>query len=261
MQFLKKHYEKILLGVVLAGLVGALVFMLFYIAADKQAMERNMDSLIHPVVKPLPDLNLTTNNAVIKRLKSPYVLNFDTGNKVFNPFEWQKTLDGRMIRKASLGARLAKVTKIVPLYMKLSLASVHTNQFGVRYVINVEDQGARVYSKRHKQQRYISPGDKPNDFFGLEEVKGPKANPTVLVLKLVDSGKTVSIGPGKPYREVDDYLASIQYAPEKKFFNDRRTGDLIFFGGTRYRIVEINQHGVVLEDLSNQKKTSLPFKS
>ena len=35
MQFLKKHYEKILLGIVLAGLIGVLVFMLFYIAADK----------------------------------------------------------------------------------------------------------------------------------------------------------------------------------------------------------------------------------
>ncbi len=35
MEFLKKHYEKILLGVVLAGLIGVLVFMMFYIAADK----------------------------------------------------------------------------------------------------------------------------------------------------------------------------------------------------------------------------------
>ena len=56
MQFLKKHYEKILLGVVLAGLIGVLVFMLFYIATDKQAMENNENSLINTPVKPLPDL-------------------------------------------------------------------------------------------------------------------------------------------------------------------------------------------------------------
>ena len=44
MEFIKKHYEKMLLGLVLAGLIGALVFMLFYIAADKQAMdERGTD--------------------------------------------------------------------------------------------------------------------------------------------------------------------------------------------------------------------------
>ena len=39
MDFLKRHYEKILLGVMLAGLIGVLVFMLFYIASDKAAME------------------------------------------------------------------------------------------------------------------------------------------------------------------------------------------------------------------------------
>ena len=36
MDFLKKHYEKVLLGVMLAGLIGVLVFMLFYIASDTE---------------------------------------------------------------------------------------------------------------------------------------------------------------------------------------------------------------------------------
>lgn len=260
MQFLKKHYEKVLLGFVLAGLIGVLVFMLFYIAADKQAMERNVNSLIHPAVKALPALNLSTNKAAMARLKIPYHLNLETGNKVFNPFEWQKTMDGRMIRKASLGAKQAEVTKIVPLYLKLSLDSIRTNQFGVRYVIGVEDQASPSPAKRHMQHRYISPGDKPNDMFGLEDVKGPAANPTELVLKLVDSGKTVTIAPGKPYHRVDAYEADIRYPPEKKFFRDRRVGDGLFFGGIYYLIVEINSHEVVVADQTNQKKTALPFK-
>ena len=36
MDFVKKHYEKILLTVVLLGLVGALVFLPFLIASDQQ---------------------------------------------------------------------------------------------------------------------------------------------------------------------------------------------------------------------------------
>lgn len=260
MQFLKKHYEKFLLGFVLAGLIGVLVFMLFYIAADKQAMEENVNTLINPPVKPLPALDLKTNNAAMARMQSPYVLDFETGNKVFNPFEWQKTLDGRMVRKANLGAKKAEVTKIVPLYLILSLEDVRTNEFGVRYVIGVQNEAAKSLSKRHKQQRYISLGDKPNDTFALEKVKGPPANPEELVLKLVDSGDIVTVAPGKPFRRVEDYEADIRYEPEKKFFRGRRVGDRLAFGGAQYQIVEINSHEVVLADQSNQKKTSLPFK-
>lgn len=260
MQFLKKHYEKFLLGVVLAGMIGVLVFMLFYIAADKLAMEENVNSLIHPSVKPLPDLDLTTNNAAMTRLQARYILDFDTGNKVFNPFEWQKTLDGQMVRKASLGAKTAEVTSIVPLYLELALRSVRTNEFGVRYVISVENQAAQSPSKRHQQQRYISKDDKPNDTFGLEEVKGPPANPDALVLKLVDSSEIVTISPDKPFRRVDGYMADFRYDPEKKVFRARRVGDRVAFGGTVYQVAEINSHEVILADLSNQKKTSLPFK-
>ena len=87
MQFLKKHYEKILLGVVLAGMIGVLVFMLFYIQADKRAMEDTINGVINASVKPLPDLDMAANSDAMTRLQSPYLLDFETGNKVFNPFE------------------------------------------------------------------------------------------------------------------------------------------------------------------------------
>lgn len=260
MRFFKKHYEKFLLGTVLAGLVGVLVFMLFYIAADKQQMESYVEGLINPSVKPLPDLDLSRNNAVIARLQSPFKLDFETGNKVFNPFEWQKTLDGQMVRKASLGAQQAVVNKITPLRLILTLDKVLTNELGVRYVVGVERQAAQNYSQRRKQQRYVSVGDKANDAFELLNVKGPPDNPDALVLKLVDSGETVSVSSNQPFTRVDDYMADISYPPEKKVFHDRRTGDRISFGGTDYVIVGIDKNEVVLADQSNQKKTSLPFK-
>ena len=66
MDFLKKHYEKIVLGLVLAGLVGALVFMPFYIKSDQDAMAQLTQSiLMGPSVQPLADLDLTAKSAVI----------------------------------------------------------------------------------------------------------------------------------------------------------------------------------------------------
>jgi hypothetical protein len=260
MQFLKKHYEKILLGMVLAGLIGVLVFMLFYIAADKEQMEQHVTELINPPVKALLDLDLTTNSAAMSRFQSPYNLDFETGNKVFNPFDWQKALDGHLVKKAtSVGAQVAVVTNIAPLYLILSLDSIATNEFGARYVIGVTKQAAPTASKRGKQQRFVSVGDKPNDTFTLLQVKGAPENPEGLVLKLVDSGETVTVSRDKPFLRVDAYMADFRYDPEKKVFRAQRSGNRVSFGGSDYLVVDVNRNELILADQSNQKKTSLPF--
>jgi len=259
MQFLKKHYEKILLGIVLAGLIGVLVFMLFYIAADKQAMEDSANGLINPPAKALPALDLTTNSAAMSRLQTPFQMDFETGNKVFNPFEWQKTADGRLVKKAtSIGANVAVVTNIVPLYLVMSLVSATTNDAGARYVIGVEKQAAPTLAKRVKQQRYVSKGDK-NDTFTLVDVTGAPENPDSVLIKLADSGETVTVTREKPFRRVDGYMADFRYDPEKKTFHNCRVGTKVSFNFTDYIVSEISQNDLVLTDQSNQKKTALPF--
>ena len=77
MELLKKHYEKILLGVMLVGLIGVLVFMLFYVAADKQAMEQRAQDVLYPQVKPLTNLDLTLQDTAMARHQSTYVLDFE----------------------------------------------------------------------------------------------------------------------------------------------------------------------------------------
>jgi hypothetical protein len=259
MQFLKKNYEKILLGLVLAGLIGGLVFMLFYIADDKQKMEDAVNGVINTPVKPLADLDLTTNAAAMARVQSPYSLDFETGNKLFNSFEWNKGPDGRMFKKVTNIAQVAAVTGIAPLYFVLSLDSVATNDLGARYVIAVERQAASVPAKRRKQQRYVSLGEKANDTFALLDVKGAPENPDALIVKLVDTGETVTVTRDKPYRRVDGYLADFRYDPEKKTFKAQREGNRVSFGGADYLVFEVSSNELILSDQSNQKKTSLPF--
>ena len=263
MQFLKKHYEKILLGVVLAGLVGVLVFMLFYIQADKQAMEDMISSLINPPAKPLSDLDLTTNGAAVKRLQSPYAIDLETGNKVFNPSDWVKTSDNQLVPKGNrTGPQVAVVTNIAPLYLVLTLDSATTNEAGARYVIGVEKQADKNPAKRRKQQRFVSKGDK-NDTFTLVNVIGAPENPDSVIIKLADvgdiAGDTVTVARDKAFRRVAGYMADFRYDPEKKSFHGCRIGTKVSFNGTDYVVADINQHGLILEDQSNQKKTTLPF--
>ena len=261
MDFLKKHYEKILLGIVLAGLVGALVFLPFYIGSETQKMADLRNQYINPPVKALTNLDLTVQSNAMLRLQSGYKLDFENGNKLFNPLEWQKGPDGQPVVRhlGNEGIKAVVVTNIAPLYLVLTLDSITTNELGARYVIGVEKQAEKTPAKRHKQQRYISLGDKPNDTFALVAVKGAPENPDALVVKLGDTGETTTVTKEKPYRRVDAYAADFRYDPEKRNFHGRRVGDKVSFNGTDYIVADVNQNELILSDQSNQKKTSLPF--
>ena len=261
MDFIKKHYEKIVLSAVLLGLVGALVFLPVLISRDRQEQEDMESGIVHAKPKPLPELDLTRQDKVLARLKSPYDLDFSTTNKLFNPVEWQKDASGYLIKIATgheVGAAAAVVTKIMPLYFVVTLDAVQTNELGTIYVIGVERQAAAFPQLRHKRQHYASKGEK-NDAFTLTDVKGAPENPDELILKLADTGDLVLVSRGKPFQRVDAYAADLRYDPEKKFFPGRRVGSTVSFGGDDYLIVAIDQNEVILSAQSNQKKTTLRY--
>jgi hypothetical protein len=262
MDFIKKNYEKVLLSVVLFGLVGALVFLPFIIAADKQRLMDMSSEILTGSVKPLPDLVMTNESNALLRLQSPFQLDFETTNKLFNPLEWQKTADNRMfpIKKGNeVGVGAAVITKISPLYFIMSLDTVATNDLGARYGIGVERQADSNPAMRRKQQRYVSADDRKKDLFTLVEVRGAPENPDQLVFKLTDSGETVTVSKEKPFQRVDGYMADLKYDPEKKTFNARRVGATISFAGEDYYIVAIDANTVILSAQSNQKRTTLQF--
>src|SRR5262245_7674755 len=97
MDFLKKNYEKVLLGLVLLGLVAAVTFMLFKIAGDKQKLEDLRNSYIAARSKPLTNLDLTVPDKALKRAATPALVEFTSTNRLFNPMAWVKTADGKLI--------------------------------------------------------------------------------------------------------------------------------------------------------------------
>jgi hypothetical protein len=261
MEFLKKNYEKFLLGLVLAGLIGVLIFMFFYISADHEAMVNTSTGFIKRIAPPLPDLDMSAQAKIMDRLQGVYDLDFDKTNKLFNTMEWQKTPDGTLIKISSgreVGPNAVKVTNIQPLYLKLTFDSVMTNEFGARYQVYVEQQAEKMSYKRRPQQHFVSVGDK-NETFQLVGVTGDPANPDALVVKLIDTGETEKIPHGQSFQRVDAYAADFRYDPEKKVYNGKREGDKLSFGGVDYVVVDITQNELILSDQSNQRKYSLPF--
>jgi len=263
MDFIKKNYEKIVLGVVLLGLVGALGFLPVLIHKDYQEQEDNKNGIIHGKVAPLPALDMSRQDGVIQRLKSPYELDFSTTNKLFNPVEWKKDVSGNLI-KITTGNELvqaAVITKITPLYLVLALDSVITNELGTppRYAISVERQAAVNLAFRRRVQRYVSVDDPKKDIFTLVQVQGTPENPTQLILKLADTGETAVVSKDKPFQRVDGYMADLKYDPERFSRTGQRLGADLKFAGDDYNIVAIGPNEVVLSAASNQKKTTLRY--
>ena len=134
MDFLKKHYEKVLLGVVLLGLAVAVAFLPFKIASEKQKLEEMRNQLIHAPVKPLTNLDLSLPDKVLKQAAAPTRVDFSRPHRLFNPLPWQKAADGRLIKvvDANIGPNALVITKLTPLYLKLTLDGVTAMDSGVR---------------------------------------------------------------------------------------------------------------------------------
>jgi hypothetical protein len=241
------------------GLVGALVFMSLIIPSEQEKVREIGEGIIAGHVVPLPNLDLTNQNNVIGRLESPYQLDFDTTNKLFNPVEWVRTPDGGIRKVTGAPPQAAVVTSITPLYTALTLESIGTNEFGARYVISVERQAAASPAMQHKQSRYVSLDDAKKDVFTLMQVKGPPENPDSLVLRLADTGQMIDLSKDHPFRRADAYTADIKYDPEHDTWSRQRIGSRLSFAGDVYTIVDINSNEVVLSAQSNQKKWTLRY--
>jgi hypothetical protein len=263
MDFVKKHYEKILLSVVLLGLMGALVFMLYLIPREQQRLEEKRMSIISHAVRPLDPLDLSRESNILVRLKAPLKLDFSTTNRLFNPVQWQRAADGSLIKiktGSEIGPRAVAITKITPLCLVLTLDSIETNELGARFVIGVERQAAPYPGQRIKRQHYASVGDK-NETFTLIDATGSPADPSQvkLVLQLIDTGEKVTLDKATPFRRVDGYSADLKYDPEQKKWQGMRVNGILKFNFDENKIVAINQDTVILLARSNEKKTPLTY--
>ena len=261
MDFVRKYYEKFLLGIVLLGLVGALVFLPYWIRRDRDVLDETRKGITSQAVKPLSPVDLMGQSNVIQRLQSPTKLDFETTNKLFNPVEWQKTKNGSLIKIESgkeVGPQAVVITQTTPLYLIITLDSVETNELGARYIMGVERQMTAKRWQRAKQQHYALVGDK-NEAFTIIAAKDQPDNSIQLILRLTDTGEQAILSKDKPFRRVDGYVVDLKYAPEGKSWQGQRVNDVLKFAGDDYIIVAIDKNEVVLSARSNQKKTALTY--
>lgn len=262
MDFLKKHYEKVLLGVVLVGLTAGAAFLPIMIAGERAALRERMDRIIQRNPAPLPELDLVRPQALMARSGANITLDLSSTNKLFNSMQWKRDADGRLIKvvEGSYGPSAVTITRTQPLYTTLSFDSVSTTDTGSRYMIGVAREAAASIRDRRKRT-YPGELNSKTDVFTIRSIKGPPDNPTELVLEMVDTGELVSLSndKDKPFQRIDGYTADLRYEPEKKTWRDQRVGDRINVAGEEYNIVAITENEVVLSAKQNNKKTVITY--
>jgi hypothetical protein len=258
MERLKKHYEKILLGVVFLGLIVAVGLLPVLISTERQRLDAAAGEITRRKPKLLDPVPMAAENAALERAQTPIRLNFTLNHNLFNPVLWQKTADGRPV-KVQAGREPAdevQVTDIKPLYLKLTFNNVS----GSSYLIGVENQAASQPGKRNRETA-ISMNNPKTDLFTLQGVKGPPDKPTELDLTLVENDEVVSITPSTSYQRVAGYMADLKYPPENKVWRGQRVSANLLFAGGQYNVVGITETNVVLSAKENEKKTTIPFNS
>jgi hypothetical protein len=254
MDFLKKHYEKLILSIVLLGLAGAVAALPMKVGQEKEKEEQRKQALIGAPVKPFAPVDLSTNKAVLEKVKNPIKFEISGKHNLFNPVPWEKRPNGELVKLKvgnETGIDALKVVQTRPLQMIIKLDDVSTSDTNnIKYTITV----IRETDKQPKNARALAKGA-PSNIGSIKDVIGPPDAPTALIFRLPD-GREVTVSKDKPYTEIIGYSADLLYPYTNWSKKDARKDDVLPpLGNDTYKIVAIEKDEVVFSAKSNQKQT------
>lgn len=261
MQFLKKHYEKILIAAVVLAALGVVACLPILVNREKAKLEELEGSFFPKHAKVLPPLDLKSGQALLDRVQTNAYLEISQTNKMFNPVRWQKAADGHLFRNpAGEEIQHLEVVKLSPLYFEVSLVSVSASAgLPTDYGIGLQHNAAPLPSQRYRKTTY-APLNVTTNGFTILRAEGPEDNPTSVTVQLSDPDKTVAINKDHPFEWPEGFTIDLRYPPENRSLPaNRREGDEITFAGERYKIVDIKESEVVLLQQSNQKRWTKYF--
>ncbi len=258
MDFLKKHYEKVLLSVVLLGLAVAAALLPMKVSAIRDEISK---SIPNPKPKPFNPYDLSTNQMVLERLRKPPAFSLSGGHNLFNPIRWQKRPDGEVFKVfpgKEAGPSALEFVKITPLRTIVSYDGVSGMGESLRYRIGLTREADKVAANRGKKTLPLTVGARSMGV-SIREIKGSKEAPTEVVVEL-EGGDKASISAEKPYIKITGYMADLKYPPENnRLLKNLRVETSFALGGETYNIVAISDAEIVVSAKSSSKRTTVKF--
>jgi hypothetical protein len=251
MQFLKKHYEKIILCVVLLGLAAASIWMGEILKKLQEEVNQPVSGGAHKTKPPVP-LDLTADLLALAQVTNPPPVVLSGEHNLFNPVTWRRKANGELLKILKTGPDALSITNITPLYTVI--AYDHPSGNGPVYVMSVQVHSARRPLEYAKMDEKTKSG-----LYIIRGIKGAVDDPTDLQLEVLETQETVWITKDNPYKRVDGYLADMKYDPESRSLLKERVNETFTLDNEQYKIVEITNNAVRVESIKNTKITTIKW--
>lgn len=250
MEFLKNHYEKVLLSLVLLGLAVTVALLPAKVPSVDTASSAGPQ-------KPLVPVDLRTNEAALTNLASLPQVVLSGSNNLFNPVQWRRKADNslwKIISANEVGPGALRIVKTnSPLYFILSFDGVNLPN----YQIGVTQETNKSINLRGKVPRYGALNEK-NEFFKITKISGAVEAPDALALEVGDLKEQATLSKDKPFKMIAGYTCDLAYPPQNMAWREKRVGDSLVFDGDTNNIVEITANEVVLS-ASSGKRTTIKY--
>ena len=271
MEFLKNHYEKIVLGVMLLLMAVGAVVLVLEVGSVQEELQKFKDTTLGHDGKPPPQENLGELVKALTQATNPPKVEFTKVHKVFNPDAWYVTTNGDLVAGTNVGVGRLVVQSITPQHLKLWFDGVTGSAGRESVKINVIREFAPTPAEQGRKQlslplsttnanNTLNPATKLQIF--AREIGGTPEAP-VAKLELVEPGKdpikfTVSKTQG--FTNVMEHIAFIVYPVESNYvWRAARKGQPLSFAGDTNIVVEITASNVVVRAISNDKHTTIPL--
>ncbi len=258
MEFLKKHYEKIVLCVVLLGLAGSAVWM-------RSGIERVKTRLAGPEggppprTAPPPPIDLSVEQQALARITNPPPLVLSGEHNTFDPVTWKRKPNGDLLKILKTGPDALIVTNIVPLY---TIITYDHPMEGSVYVMGVQREvDLQQPNSKPKKFDYARKDEKmKSGLYIVRGIKGAENDPSEINLEITRTGDTnVWVSTNTPYKWVSSYLVDLKYDPETLTLPRKRVNDEFRLDKEPYIIVEITNDAVRVQSRRTTKVTEIKW--
>ena len=271
MEFLKNHYEKIILSIVLVGLVGTAGFLALEAVKFRAVMTGT--GQLKPIPKD-PDGASRTNEYFVNltNAKAPQEVDFDGEHKIFSP---EKIIKNPITEEVFTAGQVGPKNLIV--------RTIHSHQLGLQQETRTLLDKTSLYIKYLVGYEYGAAatrwGKSPAREDGQIRLSGAvsKARGMILTVRkisedltnpdLVETELELVMGGGLPeviklkgtnaWMKDILFSADLYYPPTKQEYLNVRVGTPLYFAGDTNTIIQITESEVTMKAVSNNKRTTI----
>lgn len=259
MEFLKNHYEKVLLSLVLVILTVAAGAMPMMISKTNRALEdvktppRGEDKLYEPT-------DVSDDEKKLEALLQPVELTMEGEHNVVNPIRWKERPDGSVYPETQEDPKQAvDVVSIEPLYFRVAYLGARVSSSSAKYDFGIAMEADAKKAYRNERRRSLEVNVAYTDHpVVLRKVEGSPENPEELLLVLTDTSEPVVVTPTQSYSRIDGYKADLLVkVPSERNVKNLYREDKLVIGDQNYEVVTIDAEAVTVSNTKTGKRTTI----